>query len=368
MSPDRHNSKVTEVHAALGYRLGAQLHENGVIPHNRVFIIAEAGVNHNGSMEIATRLIEEASGAGADCVKFQSFSADKLVSRSAEKALYQKQNTEGPHSQYEMLRRLELSEEDHRTLLARCRDNGILFLSSPFDEGSADLLEKLGVPAFKIPSGELTNHGFLQYLASKNKPMILSTGMSTLAEVADAIEVIVGTGNRQLYLLHCVTEYPAPFGEINLNAMLTLAHAFGFPVGYSDHTPGIEIAVAAVALGARIVEKHFTLSRDMAGPDHKASLEPQELRAMIQSIRNVEMSLGDGIKLPAPCEIKNISVARKSVVATRDIVSGERISRENFAIKRPGDGIQPKDVEKMMGLRVNTDIKADSVITWKDLK
>jgi len=339
-----------------------------MIAPDKTFIIAEAGVNHNGSVEIAKRLIEEAGRAGADCVKFQSFRADKLVSRSAAKAQYQQRNTESADSQYEMLRRLELSEEDHRTLLACCRDNGILFLSSPFDEDSADLLERLGVPAYKIPSGEVTNHGFLAYLAGKNKPLILSTGMSTLAEVAEAVEAIVATGNAQLHLLHCVTEYPAPFAEINLKAMRTLATAFGFPVGYSDHTPGSEIAVAAVALGARIIEKHFTLDRNMPGPDHRASLEPQELGAMIRAIRNVERAMGNGIKVPAPCEIKNAIVARKSVVATRDIASGERIGRENVAIKRPGHGIQPRDLEKVMGLRVIADIEADSVVTWADLR
>ena len=339
-----------------------------MIAQDRTFIIAEAGVNHNGSVEIAQRLIEAARQAGADCVKFQSFKADKLASRSAAKAQYQQHNTEGADSQYEMLRRLELSEEDHQTLLACCRANGILFLSSPFDEGSADLLEQLGVPAYKIPSGEVTNHGFLDYLARKNKPLILSTGMSTLAEVAEAVEAIIGAGNPPLYLLHCVTEYPAPCAEINLKAMGTLAAAFGFPVGYSDHTPGSEIAVAAVALGARIIEKHFTLDRNLPGPDHRASLEPQEFGAMIQAIRNVEQALGTGIKVPAPCEIKNMAIARKSLVATQDIARGERLGHDNVAIKRPGHGIQPRDFEKVMGLRVTADIKADSVITWADLK
>jgi len=339
-----------------------------MIAEDKTFIIAEAGVNHNGSIELAKRLIDEAHRAGADCVKFQSFTADKLVSRTAEKAPYQKQTTEGADTQYEMLKRFELSEEDHRTLIACCHDNGIVFLSSAFDEGSADLLEDLGVAAFKIPSGELTNHGFLRYAAIKQKPMILSTGMSTLAEVAEAVEVIVGTGNQQLYLLHCVTEYPAPFPEVNLKAMRTLADAFGFPVGYSDHTLGIEVAVAAVALGARIIEKHFTLSRDMEGPDHRASLEPHELKEMVQAIRNVEQALGNGTKAPAPCEAKNVDVARKSVVAERDILTGERISGENVAVKRPGHGIQPRDLEKVMGLTVTADIKAGSVVTWKDLK
>lgn len=343
----------------------------GMIPQDRVFIIAEAGVNHNGSVDIAIRMVEEARHAGADSIKFQSFNSDKLASRFAEKAEYQKQNTEGAeggYGQYEMLKRLELSEDDHRALLAHCRKNGILFLSSPFDEGSADLLAHLDVPAYKIPSGEVTNHGFLRHVALKRRPIILSTGMSTLAEVAEAVEVIVGAGNEQLFLLHCVTEYPAPVAEVNLKAMVTLANAFGFPVGYSDHTPGLEIAVAAAALGARIIEKHFTLSKDMAGPDHRASLEPHELKAMVQAIRNVEKALGDGIKMPAPCERENMPIARKSIVATRDIASGERISRENIAIKRPGYGIQPKDIEKVIGLRAATDIEAEGVLTWDDLK
>jgi N,N'-diacetyllegionaminate synthase len=353
---------------SLGREYGNPRERSKIIPQNRVFIIAEAGVNHNGSIQIAMRLVEEAGRAGADCVKFQSFSADRLASRSARKASYQNDNTRGADTQYEMLKRLELSEEDHRALLDCCRANGILFLSSPFDEESADMLENLGVRAYKIPSGEVTNHGFLRYLAGKNKPMILSTGMSTLAEVAEAIQVISGRGSRQLYLLHCVTEYPAPVDEINLKAMLTLANAFGYPVGYSDHTQGTEIAIAAVALGARIVEKHFTLSRDMPGPDHQASLEPQELSAMVRAIRNVEKSLGDGLKVPAACEMKNMAVVRKSVVAQRNIMSGEPISRDNVAIKRPGYGIQPRDIENVLGLRATTDIRADSVVTWDDLK
>lgn len=339
-----------------------------MISQEQTLVIAEAGVNHNGSVEVAQRLIEAARWAGADCVKFQSFKADKLVSRFAAKAQYQQRNMEDTGSQYAMLTRLELSEEDHRILLACCRDHEILFLSTPFDETSADLLEQLGAPAYKIASGELTNHGFLQHIARKNLPLILSTGMATLAEVAEAVEVIVGTGNSLLHLLHCVTEYPAPIAEINLRAMDTLANAFGVPVGFSDHTPGIEIAVAAVARGARIIEKHFTLDRNLPGPDHRASLEPRDLAAMVQAIRNVEQALGSGIKEPAPCEIKNRVIARKSLVATRDIVQGERIGLGNVAIKRPGNGIQPQDLEKVLGLRVTTDIKADNVVTWADLK
>ncbi len=339
-----------------------------MISQDRVFIIAEAGVNHNGSLDLAKQLVEDASRAGADCVKFQTFTADRLVSRSAKKAAYQKRNVDGPDTQYEMLRGLELTVEDHRALLAHCRAHNIMFLSSPFDEQSADLLEDLSVAAYKVPSGELTNLDLLHHIAAKNKPVILSTGMSTLAEVAEAVETIIGTGNCQLHILHCVTEYPAPVNEINLRAMLTLKNAFGFPVGYSDHSPGVEIAIAAVALGAGIVEKHFTLGRNMVGPDHRASLEPQELKALVEAIRNVEASLGDGIKLPAPCEVKNMSIARKSVVATRDIRAGEAIDPENVSVRRPGNGILPRDLKKIMGLRVTTDIAADSVVGWRDLK
>ncbi len=339
-----------------------------LISQDSVFIIAEAGVNHNGSLDVARRLVEEAARAGADCVKFQTFSADKLAGRSAPKAAYQSERTGSAGSQYEMLKSLELSEADHRVLMSYCQELDVVFLSSPFDEQSADMLAELGVPAFKIPSGELTNHGFLRHVAGKNKPLIISTGMSTLGEVAEAIGAIEMTGNRQIYLLHCVTQYPAPFDEINLRAMRTLARAFGYPVGYSDHSPGIEIAVAAVALGAQIIEKHFTLSRDMPGPDHRASLEPEELATMVDAIRNVERALGNGVKAPAPCEMENIAVARKSLVAVRDISAGERITEENVAIKRPGDGIQPKDLDKALGLRAATDIAVDSVITWGHLK
>ena len=339
-----------------------------MIAGDRTFVIAEAGVNHNGSIDIARRLVEEAGRAGADCVKFQSFSADRLVSRRAGKAPYQLRSAADAETQYDMLKALELSEDDHRALMDICRDNGVQFLSSPFDEQSADMLDRLGVPAFKVPSGELTNHGFLRYLAAKGRPMILSTGMSTLAEVADAVDAIMSTGARELSLLHCVSEYPAPFAEINLRAMRTMADAFGLPVGYSDHAPGIEVAVAAVALGARIIEKHMTLARDMEGPDHAASLEPGDLAEMVRAIRNVEAALGAGIKAPAPCEASNIGVARKSLVAERDIAAGERLGPGNVAVKRPGHGIQPADLEKVMGLTVTADIRAGSFITWKDLQ
>ena len=331
---------------------------------HRTFIIAEGGVNHNGSVEIAKELIDRAKAAGADAIKFQTFKAEKLVSKTADKAAYQKKTTSKKESHYEMLRRLELDEEDHQELMNHCRKRKITFLSSPFDEESADLLEKLGMRMFKIPSGELTNLPFLQHIAKKNKPIIMSTGMSTLKEVEEALKAIFKTGNKKVTLLHCVTEYPAPFKEINLKAMLTLKEAFNLPVGYSDHTKGIEIAIAAVALGAQIIEKHFTLDKNMDGPDHKASIDPLELKQMIKAIRNVQTSLGDGVKKPAICELKNINIARKSIVATRDIEKGERITRAKVAVKRPGSGIQPKDLNKLLGHVTKCAIKADQVITW----
>jgi N-acetylneuraminate synthase len=334
----------------------------------RTFIIAEAGVNHNGSIETALSLVDEAHRAGADCIKFQTFRARKLLTRSAVKAEYQKQTTAADESQYEMIRKLELSEADHRLLIERCRECGVEFLSSPFDEESADLLESLGVARFKVPSGEMTNLPFLRHLARKQKPLILSTGMSTLGEVEAAVSTMRAAGNDRVTLLHCVTEYPAPFDQINLRAMRTLSLSFGLPVGYSDHTPGIEIAVAAVALGAKVIEKHFTLDRNMEGPDHRASLEPQELRQMVRSIRNVEASLGSGIKAPAACEIANRSVARKSLVAARSIRKGRRLAAADIAVKRPGHGVQPQDIDKVIGLEVTCDLDADEVITWESFK
>jgi len=334
----------------------------------RVFIIAEAGVNHNGSLEIAKKLIDAAKKAGVDAIKFQTFKAEKLVSESAPKADYQKRTTSVEESQYDMLKRLELSKEDHVELIHYCRQKRMTFLSSPFDETSADLLEQLCVSAFKIPSGEITNHPFLKHVARKNKPLILSTGMSTLGEVEEALQVIYSTGNRSVTLLHCVTEYPAPFHEINLKAMLTMRQAFQIPVGYSDHTPGLEIALAAVALGAEVIEKHFTLDKNMEGPDHRASLEPRELRAMVRAIRNVEKALGDGIKRPAACELRNIAIARKCIVAAREIKKGETLETSSIALKRSGNGIDPRDLKKIMGLKARVNIKGNDRITWDMLK
>ncbi len=336
--------------------------------NSKIFIIAEAGVNHNGSLDLARKLIDAAKRIGADAIKFQTFKASQLVSLNAEKADYQKVTTSVDESQYAMIRKLELSREDHLNLIEHCREKDIAFLSSPFSEESADLLEALGVDRFKIPSGEITNHPFLKHIAAKGKPIMLSTGMSTLGEVEDALHVIFSAGNRQVSLLHCVTEYPAPFEETNLMAMVTMKNSFQLPIGFSDHSPGIEIAVAAVALGAQIIEKHFTLDRNMQGPDHKASLEPQDFGRMVAGIRNVEVALGTGIKKPAPCEVKNMHVARKSVVAVRDIKRGERIDETKVTIKRPGSGIQPKDLEKVLGLCVAVDVPADGVLTWEHFK
>lgn len=332
------------------------------------YIIAEAGVNHNGSVEIAKRLIDAAKTCGADAVKFQTFKAEKLVTRSAEKAEYQKRAGGAGDSQFEMLKRLELVEDDFRLLLHHCTQVGIEFLSSPFDEESADLLDSLGMATFKIPSGEITNHPFLEHVARKGKPVILSTGMSTLGEVEEAVGILRACGAPRLTLLHCVTEYPAPYGEINLNAMITLRTAFGLEVGYSDHTPGIEIPLAAVALGASVIEKHFTLDNAMEGPDHRASLNPEDFSCMILSIRNVENSLGDGIKKPAPCELKNIGIARKSVVAREAIKAGEIVCRHMLTVKRPGYGIQPRDIEKIVGLRAYRSVAVDEALSWQHLK
>jgi N-acetylneuraminate synthase len=334
----------------------------------RTFIIAEVGVNHNGSLTLAKKLIDAARAVGANAVKFQTFAAARLASDCAEKAEYQKRTTYGEPGQLPMLKKLELDRRSHLVLKDYCRQKKILFLSSPFDEASADLLDSIGVKIFKVPSGEITNLPFLRHIAIKGREIILSTGMSTLGEVEEAIAVIDESAKVKVRLLHCVTEYPAPVESVNLNAMNTLRTAFRLPVGFSDHTQGIEIAIAAVALGAEIIEKHLTLDRTMEGPDHKASLEPREFKAMVDAIRHVERSLGDGRKQPAPCEIKNISIARKSVVASRRIKRGEKLSYRNTTLKRPGYGIQPRDIGKIYGLMPKKDIESDHVISWANLR
>lgn len=332
-----------------------------------LFVIAEVGVNHNGSVQIGKQLIDAAKDAGADAVKFQTFKAEDIATKRAKKADYQHGATPESESHLDMLRRLELSDHAHHTLVDHCNRHEITFLSSPFNEASADFLEELDVHLFKIPSGEVTNLPLLRHIACKGRPIILSTGMCNLGEVETALDSIFECGNRQVTLLHCVTEYPAPHDEINLRAMLTMKHAFGLPVGYSDHTEGIEVPIAAAALGARVIEKHLTLDRTMEGPDHRASIEPQEFQRMVSAMRHVQASLGDGIKRPATCELKNIDIARKSLVADAPIPKGDALTLSNITIKRPGHGISPADLDKALGRHTNRHLEVDEVVTWEVL-
>ena len=331
---------------------------------NKTFIIAEAGVNHNGSIEIAKKLIDTAAEAGADAVKFQTFKAEKVVSRYAQKAEYQKQTTDKAESQYDMIKKLELDVKAHRELMAYCNAKNIMFLSTPFDHDSIELLNDLGLEIFKIPSGEITNLPYLKHIGKLNKKVIVSTGMSDLGEIEDALDILIGAGTSKgnITVLHCNTEYPTPYEDVNLLAILTIKNAFGVEVGYSDHTLGIEIPIAAVTLGARVIEKHFTLDKNMEGPDHRASLEPHELRMMVSAIRNIEKALGDGIKKPSPSELKNKPIARKSIVAARDIIKGEVLSEENIAVKRPGTGISPMEWDNVVGKKAKKNFREDEII------
>lgn len=360
-----------------------------MIESRKVYIIAEAGVNHNGSREIARRLVDVAAEAGADAVKFQTFKAERVACASAPKAAYQQRTPAATESQIDMLRALELSEEMHRELIDHCRERGIQFLSTPFDDESVDLLATgLDLPFLKIPSGEITNPLLLLRAARTGKPVFLSTGMSTLAEVEEALAVLAfGYGHpdrqpsrgafREAYrspsgqkmlrlnvtLLHCTSEYPAPFAEVNLRAMDTLAAAFGLPVGYSDHTEGISVPLAAVARGAVILEKHFTIDRNLPGPDHKASLEPGELMALVQGIRQIESALGSARKAPSPSEAGNSTAARKSLVAAQDMKQGELFTTGNLTIKRPGTGVTPMRFWEVVGTMATRDYQRDEVIT-----
>jgi N,N'-diacetyllegionaminate synthase len=331
---------------------------------SKVFIIAEAGVNHNGSIELAKKLIDVAVEAGADAVKFQTFKADKLVSKCAQKADYQKQTTLVDEMQYEMLKKLELDENAHRVLIGYCKDKEIMFLSTPFDHDSIDLLNSFQMAIFKIPSGEITNLPYLRHIGSLDKEVILSTGMANLNEVQDALEVLIkaGTSKEKITVLHATTEYPCPIGEVNLRAMQTIKTNFGVKVGSSDHTQGIEVPIAAVAMGACVIEKHFTLDCTMDGPDHKASLEPEELKAMVQSIHHIEQALGDGVKRPTESEQKNIFVARKSILASRPIKIGETLSNNNLIVKRPGNGISPMRWDEVVGHKATRNFSADELI------
>lgn len=333
---------------------------------NHTLIIAEAGVNHNGSVDLAKRLIEQAAAAGADYIKFQTFTADKLVTKAAKQAAYQLRNTGGQETgQYQMLKQLELTKQDHQTLMEHCHKAGIRFLSTAFDLDSIAFLHSLDLGLWKIPSGEVTDFPFLKRIAAYNERTLLSTGMCDLQDVRNAVGVLLGNGlsRENLVLLHCNTEYPTPFEDVNLRAMDALRKEFGVAVGYSDHTQGIEVPVAAVALGASVIEKHFTLDRSLPGPDHRASLEPEELKAMVSAIRNIEKAVsGDGSKHVSESEKKNIAVARKSIVAARDIRCGEVFTEENLTAKRPGNGISPMRWEEVLGQQAKRAFNEDEQI------
>ena len=331
---------------------------------NQVFIIAEAGVNHNGSLELAKKLIDVAVEAQADAVKFQTFKTENLVSKNASKAEYQKQTTEKNESQFEMIKKLELDVNTHKELITYCEQKNIMFLSTPFDHDSIELLNNLGLEIFKIPSGEITNLPYLRHIGKLNKKVILSTGMSNLNEVRDAFEILIyaGTKKDNITILHANTEYPTPMEDVNLKAMQTIGETFNIAYGYSDHTLGIEVDIAAVAMGASCIEKHFTLDKTMEGPDHKASLEPDELKAMVQGIRNIELALGSSVKKPTKSEIPNMIVARKSIVAKVDIKKGEVLSEENITVKRPGNGISPMKWDAIVGTVALKDYTEDELI------
>lgn len=330
---------------------------------NKVLIIAEAGLNHNGSLIIARKLADVAKECGADIVKFQTLkNPQTLVSKYAQAAEYQKKNTGREESQLELLDRIVLPMDDFKELSEYCDHIGIRFLSTPFDIPSVDYLQELGVDFWKIPSGEITNYPYLVHIAKTRKDIVLSTGMSTIDEIGEAYSLLKENGAGDITLLHCTTEYPAPIEDVNLNAMVTLREKFGCNVGYSDHTKGIEVALAAVALGATVIEKHFTLDRNMDGPDHKASLEPDELRAMVEGIRKIESAIGDGVKRVSNAEKKNKDVARKSIIASRDITRGELFSEDNLTTKRPGSGLSPMLWNQVIGTPAKRDFKADELI------
>jgi len=327
-----------------------------------VFIIAEVGVNHNGSIDLAKKLIDKSVEAGADAIKFQTFKAESLVIKSARKAPYQVETTGNEKNQFEMLKELELGYEIHQELIDYCKAKGILFMSSPFDMDSIDMLNNLGLKIIKIPSGEITNLPYLRKIGSLNKKVILSTGMSTLGDIESALAVLRENGTTDITLLHCNTEYPTPMEDVNLNAMVTLRDTFKLDVGYSDHTLGIEVPIAATALGAKVIEKHFTLDKSMEGPDHRASLEPEEFKEMVRCIRNLEKALGDGIKRLTRSELKNVLVARKSIVAGRNISQGEKFTEENLTVKRPGLGISPMRWDEIIGKIAKKDFNKDELI------
>jgi N,N'-diacetyllegionaminate synthase len=330
----------------------------------KTLIIAEAGVNHNGNLEQACRLIDVAADAGADMVKFQTFSADRLVTANASKADYQTRTTGIDESHHAMLHRLELTLDMHKKLISRCESRQITFFSTGFDAQSVDMLIGLGLKKIKIPSGEITNLPFLRHVGEYGKPVILSTGMANMDEIESALKLLenAGTAREKITVLHCNTEYPTPMIDVNLKAMLSIRDTFGVEVGYSDHTSGIEVAIAAVSLGAKVIEKHFTLDRELPGPDQKASLEPDELTAMVSAIRNIEQALGDGVKQSSPSEEKNKAIVRKSIVAARKIRAGDVFNESNLEVKRPGTGISPMRWDEVLGCKAQRDFEVDELI------
>jgi N,N'-diacetyllegionaminate synthase len=336
----------------------------------KVLIIAEAGVNHNGSMDIARKLVDVAAESGVDIVKFQTFKTENLVSKDAKKAEYQVKNTQNSDSQFSMLKKLELSPDDHKELIAYCAKKKIQFLSTAFDLESLDLLVGLGIELFKVPSGEITNYPYLRQVGSYKKKVILSTGMSTMKEIGEAIKVLVkfGTDPGSITVLHCNTEYPTPMKDVNLLAMNSIKKEFNVEIGYSDHTPGIEVPIAAVALGATIIEKHFTLDKNMKGPDHKASLDPHELKTMVIAIRNIEKALGKSDKVVSESEEKNIKVARKSIHLVANLTKGHVLAEKDLLMKRPGDGISPMEMENILGKKIKNDLAADHKLRRGDLE
>lgn len=331
----------------------------------KVFIIAEAGVNHNGSIELAKKLIDIAVEAKVDAIKFQTFKTELVMSKNAVKADYQIENTDNAiETQYEMVKKLELNEEAHYELISYCHSKNIMFLSTPFDHDSIKLLNSLGLEIFKVPSGEITNLPYLRHIGSLNKKVILSTGMADMGEIEDSLDVLInaGTLKENITILHANTMYPTPMEDVNLNAMITIGSAFDVAYGYSDHTLGIEVDIAAVAMGASCIEKHFTLDKAMEGPDHKASLESDELIAMVKAIRNIELALGSSVKKPSKSETPNINIARKSIVASQNIIKGELLTPENLSIKRPGNGISPMRWDEMIGTAALKDYVEDELI------
>ena len=334
-----------------------------------VFIIAEAGVNHNGNINLAYKMVDEAKKAGVDCIKFQTFKTEKIITKNTKKAEYQEKNTENKETQYEMIKKLELTYDEFRKLKKYCKEKEIIFLSTPDEEESLNsLMDELNMEMVKIGSGEITNYIYLEKIAQKNKPIILSTGMSTLGEVEKALEIIRKYNNQKITLLHCTTNYPCPIEEVNLNAMLTLKEAFKLDIGYSDHTLGIEISIAATALGATVIEKHFTLDKNLDGPDHKASLDPLELTKMVEAIRNIEKALGNGIKQPNASENKIKEVVRRKIIVFKNLKKGHILKEEDLIFKRSNNGIEAEFYKIIIGKKIKRDLKEETIISWDDLE